>query len=63
MPENINSRIYNDHADAWWDENQFLYLLKIMINPWRVPCFRDALVRAYFADLSLNYLGYARKGI
>ena len=41
----INNRVYDEQANAWWDENEFLHLLKGMVNPWRVPYFRDALFR------------------
>jgi hypothetical protein len=39
----INNRVYDDFADTWWDENEFLHLLKVMVNPWRVPYFKSAL--------------------
>ncbi|HET9912043.1 MAG TPA: bifunctional 2-polyprenyl-6-hydroxyphenol methylase/3-demethylubiquinol 3-O-methyltransferase UbiG [Anaerolineales bacterium] len=48
----INNSIYDEMADTWWDENQFLHLLKAMVNPWRVPYFRNALMKYYGQDLS-----------
>lgn len=47
----INNRIYEDLAEAWWDENEFLHLLKAMVNPWRVPYFKNVLERHYGQDL------------
>jgi hypothetical protein len=28
----INNDLYNEQGDTWWDENQFLYLLKSSVN-------------------------------
>ena len=36
MRPTINNGIYDELADTWWDEHQFLHLLKAMVNPWRV---------------------------
>lgn len=47
----INNHIYDELAHTWWDENEFLYLLKVMVNPWRVPYFADALRERFGADL------------
>jgi 2-polyprenyl-6-hydroxyphenyl methylase / 3-demethylubiquinone-9 3-methyltransferase len=47
----INNRVYDEQANAWWDENEFLHLLKVMVNPWRVPYFRDVLFKNYGPDL------------
>ena len=52
MTANVNNGIYDEFAHTWWDENEFLYLLKVMVNPWRVPYFKNALVEKYGADLS-----------
>jgi 2-polyprenyl-6-hydroxyphenyl methylase/3-demethylubiquinone-9 3-methyltransferase len=51
MAANVNNRVYDDFADTWWDENEFLHLLKVMVNPWRVPYFKNALANHY-KDLS-----------
>jgi 2-polyprenyl-6-hydroxyphenyl methylase / 3-demethylubiquinone-9 3-methyltransferase len=47
----INNQIYEEFAQTWWDENEFLHLLKVMVNPWRVPYFRNALFKYYGQDL------------
>src|SRR5512145_253800 len=52
MKSTINNSIYDELAETWWDENQFLHLLKAMVNPWRVPYFRNALMKYYGQDLS-----------
>jgi 2-polyprenyl-6-hydroxyphenyl methylase/3-demethylubiquinone-9 3-methyltransferase len=52
MPTKINNELYDEFAQTWWDENEFLYLLKVMVNPWRVPYFKEALVKHYGQDLS-----------
>jgi len=44
--------MYSELADSWWDENGTLHLLKVMVNPWRVPYFADALKEHFGADLS-----------
>lgn len=52
MSPTINNGIYDELADTWWDENRFLHLLKAMVNPWRVPYFKSALMKHYGQDLS-----------
>jgi 2-polyprenyl-6-hydroxyphenyl methylase / 3-demethylubiquinone-9 3-methyltransferase len=52
MKTDINNRVYDELAETWWDENEFLHLLKVMVNPWRVPYFKGALVKRYGQDLS-----------
>jgi 2-polyprenyl-6-hydroxyphenyl methylase/3-demethylubiquinone-9 3-methyltransferase len=52
----INNRIYEEFAQTWWDENEFLHLLKVMVNPWRVPYFKDALFKHYGQKLSQVHL-------
>jgi 2-polyprenyl-6-hydroxyphenyl methylase/3-demethylubiquinone-9 3-methyltransferase len=52
MTAKINNRIYDDLAQTWWDENEVLYLLKVMVNPWRVPYFKDVLTKQYGQDLN-----------
>jgi len=47
MESVINNQIYDQLAHTWWDETEFLYLLKVMVNPWRVPYFEGALTRHY----------------
>jgi 2-polyprenyl-6-hydroxyphenyl methylase/3-demethylubiquinone-9 3-methyltransferase len=49
--------MYNEQADSWWDENGTLHLLKVMVNPWRVPYFEDKLKKHFGNDLSnIRYL-------
>lgn len=48
----INNQIYDELAHTWWDENEFLYLLKAMVNPWRVPYFENILREHFGQDLS-----------
>ncbi len=52
MASDINNEIYDDLADTWWDETEFLHLLKVMVNPWRVPYFGKVLETKYGPDLS-----------
>jgi 2-polyprenyl-6-hydroxyphenyl methylase / 3-demethylubiquinone-9 3-methyltransferase len=52
MASNINNEIYEDLANTWWDEKEFLHLLKVMVNPWRVPYFRKVLETQYGLGLS-----------
>ena len=56
MAANINNGIYDELAQTWWDENAFLHLLKAMVNPWRVPYFKKALIQHYGKDLSRVHL-------
>ena len=51
MTTKINNEIYDELAQTWWDENEFLHLLKVMVNPWRVPYFKNALVKHYGQEL------------
>jgi 2-polyprenyl-6-hydroxyphenyl methylase / 3-demethylubiquinone-9 3-methyltransferase len=52
MTAQVNNRIYDELAQTWWDEKEFLHLLKVMVNPWRVPYFENALMNHYGQDLS-----------
>ncbi len=52
MQSTVNNQMYNELADSWWDENGPLHLLKVMVNPWRVPYFADALTKRFGTDLS-----------
>jgi 2-polyprenyl-6-hydroxyphenyl methylase/3-demethylubiquinone-9 3-methyltransferase len=52
MTAQVNNRIYDELAQTWWDEKEFLHLLKVMVNPWRVPYFQNALTNHYGQDLS-----------
>ena len=52
MKSSINNSMYSDQADSWWDENGTLHLLKVMVNPWRVPYFEDKLKKCFGNDLS-----------
>jgi 2-polyprenyl-6-hydroxyphenyl methylase/3-demethylubiquinone-9 3-methyltransferase len=56
MTVRINNRIYDELAETWWDENEFLHLLKVMVNPWRVPYFKNALSKYYADDLRKVHL-------
>ena len=47
MPAQVNNRIYDELAQTWWDENEFLHLLKVMVNPWRVPYFKRVLMKHF----------------
>lgn len=51
MTANINNQIYDELAQTWWNEKEFLHLLKVMVNPWRVPYFKNVLVQYYGQDL------------
>jgi 2-polyprenyl-6-hydroxyphenyl methylase / 3-demethylubiquinone-9 3-methyltransferase len=51
LAPSINNRMYDELAASWWDENGSLHLLKVMVNPWRVPYFADALRERFGADL------------
>ena len=44
--------MYNDLADPWRDKNGPLHLLKVMVNPWCVSYFLNALTRHFGSDLS-----------
>jgi len=44
--------MYDELADSWWDENRPLHLLKVMVNPWRMPYFVGVLTRHFGSDLS-----------
>ena len=52
MTPTINNQMYDELANSWWDENGMLHLLKVMVNPWRVPYFAEVLRDHFGADLS-----------
>jgi ubiquinone biosynthesis O-methyltransferase len=52
MTAQVNNHIYDELAQTWWDQNEFLHLLKVMVNPWRVPYFKKSLMKHYGQDLS-----------
>jgi len=56
MPPTINNHMYNELADSWWNENGPLHLLKVMVNPWRVPYFVDAMAKYFGENLSHIHL-------
>ena len=56
MESPINNRIYEEFAHTWWDEHEFLHLLKVMVNPWRVPYFKNELTKYYGRDFSQVHL-------
>jgi 2-polyprenyl-6-hydroxyphenyl methylase/3-demethylubiquinone-9 3-methyltransferase len=51
MTPTINNQMYNELAGSWWDENGPLHLLKVMVNPWRVPYFANVMRECIGADL------------
>lgn len=53
MTADVNNRIYDELAQTWWDENEFLHLLKVMVNPWRVPYFKRAMMKHFGQELGL----------
>jgi len=52
MAAQINNQIYDEFAHTWWDEHEFLYLLKVMVNPWRVPYIKNVLIKHFGQNLS-----------
>jgi 2-polyprenyl-6-hydroxyphenyl methylase / 3-demethylubiquinone-9 3-methyltransferase len=46
----INNAVYNEQGNTWWDENQFLHLLKSSVNPARVGYFRRLLNEVLKSD-------------
>ena len=42
--QTIDNALYDRLADGWWDEKGFLYFLKAVANPWRVPYFQRVLL-------------------
>jgi 2-polyprenyl-6-hydroxyphenyl methylase/3-demethylubiquinone-9 3-methyltransferase len=52
MKTDVNNHVYDELAETWWDENEFLHLLKVMVNPWRVPYFKNVLIQRFGDDLS-----------
>jgi 2-polyprenyl-6-hydroxyphenyl methylase/3-demethylubiquinone-9 3-methyltransferase len=48
----INNQIYDLPENSWWDEENHLYLLKAMVNPWRVPFYSQVLLESYPDGLS-----------
>jgi len=48
--------MYDELAGSWWDENGRLHLLKVMVNPWRVPYFTEVLKEHFGTDLSHVHL-------
>ena len=51
-----NNSIYNSNAASWWDENNFLYLLKTGINPVRFDYFQKVIWHDYPQLLSMKVL-------
>jgi 2-polyprenyl-6-hydroxyphenyl methylase/3-demethylubiquinone-9 3-methyltransferase len=43
-------------ADSWWDESSALYLLKTMVNPWRVPYFTQLIQETFSVDPATLHL-------
>jgi len=48
----INNHIYDDLAETWWDEKEFLHLPKVMVNP-SIP--KIVLSVQYRISLQENY--------
>ena len=48
----INNQVYDDLAHSWWDESSPFFLLKSMVNPWRVPYFTDVIKDIFQEGLS-----------
>lgn len=45
LTPHVDNELYDRWADTWWSEDSFLYLLKSMLNPWRVPFFKRILAQ------------------
>ena len=52
----VDNSIYNTHASGWWNENNFLYLLKTGINPVRFAFFRKIIDQSFNHTASLKAL-------
>jgi len=47
----INNAIYDHHAHLWWEDNNYLSLLRTSLNPARFGYFREVLARL---NINLN---------
>jgi 2-polyprenyl-6-hydroxyphenyl methylase/3-demethylubiquinone-9 3-methyltransferase len=58
-----DNSLYNTYASDWWDENNFLYMLKTGVNPARFGYFREIFNSRALkpADLQVLDVGYALK--
>lgn len=52
----VDNSIYDTHASAWWQEDNFLYMLKTGLNPARFKYFKDILNTHSFIPRQLNIL-------
>jgi 2-polyprenyl-6-hydroxyphenyl methylase / 3-demethylubiquinone-9 3-methyltransferase len=41
----VDNEIYDRLAGSWWDEDEFIYLLRSALNPVRLAYFEDVLAR------------------
>jgi len=46
----IDNELYDRHSDSWWDENGFLNLLRVAMNPPRFGYFKEVLTGALHID-------------
>jgi 2-polyprenyl-6-hydroxyphenyl methylase / 3-demethylubiquinone-9 3-methyltransferase len=46
----VDNELYNRMAKGWWDENNFLYMLKTSLNPVRFGYFRGILIDTLQVD-------------
>jgi 2-polyprenyl-6-hydroxyphenyl methylase/3-demethylubiquinone-9 3-methyltransferase len=51
-----DNSLYNTYAANWWDENNFLHMLKTGVNPARFGYFREILDSRAAKPASLNVL-------
>ena len=47
----VDNELYNRMADGWWNENNFLFMLKTSLNPARFGHFRSLLIDTLKIDL------------
>ena len=57
-----DNSIYNTHSAGWWDENNFLYLLKTGVNSIRFEFFQNLLVQNGNQPASLKVLDIGSGG-
>ena len=51
-----DNTIYNTHAEGWWNQNNFLHLLKTGINPVRFEYFKNVIIQNKMNPGILNVL-------
>jgi 2-polyprenyl-6-hydroxyphenyl methylase / 3-demethylubiquinone-9 3-methyltransferase len=52
----INNDLYEQDAHTWWNENGFLNILRVSVNPVRVIYFKDVLSRLQAEPTGLTVL-------